>query len=62
MYFFAREKPLSLYVFSNDQKTLDRFVAETSSGAICANDTLMYMTGNVADLTDIIWNNKWSNI
>ena len=46
--FLHREKPLALYVFSKDDKTIDRFVAETSSGAVCANDTLMYTAGNMS--------------
>jgi hypothetical protein len=40
-----REKPLALYVFANDEKTVKKFVAETSSGAVCANDTLIYFSG-----------------
>ena len=48
-----REKPLALYVFANDEKTVDRFVAETSSGAVCANDTMIYFSGNVHFYTDL---------
>jgi aldehyde dehydrogenase (NAD+) len=45
MIFVYREKPLALYVFANDEKTVKKFVAETSSGAVCANDTLIYFSG-----------------
>lgn len=39
-----REKPLTLYVFSKDQRVIDRFIHETSSGSICANDTLVHLS------------------
>lgn len=32
-------------MFTNDDKEVERFILDTSSGAICANDTLMYATG-----------------
>jgi len=35
------EKPLAIYVFSNNNKAVEKFVSETSSGGILANDTLM---------------------
>ncbi|KAM9801514.1 aldehyde dehydrogenase family 3 member A2-like [Neosynchiropus ocellatus] len=37
-----REKPLVIYVFSNNKKLIKRFVAETSSGALLANDCLVH--------------------
>ncbi|XP_028399855.1 aldehyde dehydrogenase, dimeric NADP-preferring-like [Dendronephthya gigantea] len=40
----GREKPLALYVFAKDQQTMDKFVAETSSGGFCGNDTLIYFS------------------
>ena len=43
--FFDREKPLTLYVFANDKKTVDKFITNTSSGAVCGNDTIMYAIG-----------------
>ncbi|KAJ8280966.1 hypothetical protein GJAV_G00061580 [Gymnothorax javanicus] len=39
-----REKPLSLYVFSSNNKLIKRFVAETSSGGLVANDCLVQYT------------------
>ncbi|XP_019401279.1 PREDICTED: fatty aldehyde dehydrogenase isoform X1 [Crocodylus porosus] len=37
-----REKPLALYVFSNDKKLIKRVIAETSSGGVTANDVIMH--------------------
>lgn len=39
-----REKPLALYVFSPDNKLIRRVIAETSSGALLANDCLVHFT------------------
>ncbi|XP_063349846.1 aldehyde dehydrogenase family 3 member A2-like [Pelmatolapia mariae] len=39
-----REKPLVIYVFSNDNKLIKRVIAETSSGALLANDCLVHFT------------------
>ncbi|XP_048839181.1 aldehyde dehydrogenase family 3 member A2-like [Brienomyrus brachyistius] len=36
-----REKPLTLYVFSSDNKLIQRLIAETSSGGVLANDCLV---------------------
>ncbi len=36
-----REKPLALYVFSNTQANIDKFLDETSSGAVCINDAIV---------------------
>ncbi|CAG2179396.1 unnamed protein product, partial [Oppiella nova] len=38
------DKPLSLYLFSTNQKTIDKFVNETSSGSICGNDTVIHLS------------------
>ncbi|XP_059059010.1 aldehyde dehydrogenase, dimeric NADP-preferring isoform X2 [Achroia grisella] len=38
-----REKPLVLYVFTENKKTLKSFVQNTSSGGMCVNDTVMHM-------------------
>lgn len=38
----GREKPLALYVFSNDKQISDLFINETSSGATIVNDTIMH--------------------
>uniref|UniRef100_UPI00358EE16B aldehyde dehydrogenase family 3 member A2-like n=1 Tax=Myxine glutinosa TaxID=7769 RepID=UPI00358EE16B len=37
-----REKPLVIYVFSKDQKIIKRFVNETSSGGMMANDVILH--------------------
>jgi len=39
-----REKPLSLYVYSEDKTTQEKFIDETSSGSVGVNDCLMQMT------------------
>lgn len=39
-----REKPLAMYVFSNQKKTIERFLSQTSSGGVCVNDTLMHLS------------------
>ncbi|XP_064534021.1 aldehyde dehydrogenase family 3 member A2-like [Pseudopipra pipra] len=39
----CREKPLALYVFSNNKKLIRRVISETSSGGMTANDVLMHM-------------------
>lgn len=40
----AREKPLSLYIFSNNNKIKKRILNETTSGSVCVNDTLLQLT------------------
>ncbi|KAM4743424.1 aldehyde dehydrogenase family 3 member A2-like [Anableps anableps] len=37
-----REKPLVLYVFSHDDKLIKKVIAETSSGALVANDCVVH--------------------
>ena len=44
----AHDKPLALYVFAEDQAATDRVVAETSSGGVCVNGTLLQLA--VTDL------------
>ncbi|NWS21921.1 AL3A2 dehydrogenase, partial [Pachyramphus minor] len=44
----CREKPLALYVFSNNKKLIRRVISETSSGGMTANDVLMHSV--VSDL------------
>ncbi|KAL5007815.1 hypothetical protein ScPMuIL_016621 [Solemya velum] len=39
-----REKPLAMYVFSNNKKTIDKFLQQTSSGGFCVNDTMMHIS------------------
>ena len=40
----SREKPLTLYVFSTISSVVDRFLNETSSGSVCANDAMIQLT------------------
>ncbi len=40
----SRPKPLALYVFSSDQETIDRTLAETSSGGVTVNHTLLHLS------------------
>lgn len=42
-YVNEREKPLAVYVFSNDKKVVERFLAETSSGGVCVNDCILHV-------------------
>ncbi|MDQ2725352.1 MAG: aldehyde dehydrogenase family protein [Actinomycetota bacterium] len=44
----AHDKPLALYMFSEDQAATDRVIAETSSGGVCVNGTLLQLA--VTDL------------
>ena len=37
-----RDKPLALYLFTNDKKAHSRVLHETSSGGVSINDTLMH--------------------
>ncbi|XP_043910231.1 aldehyde dehydrogenase family 3 member A2-like isoform X2 [Protopterus annectens] len=39
-----RDKPLALYAFCHDKKVLKKIVAETSSGGVTANDTMIHFT------------------
>ncbi|XP_026580619.1 fatty aldehyde dehydrogenase-like [Pseudonaja textilis] len=39
-----REKPLALYVFSDNDKVINKMIAETSSGGVTANDVLMHFS------------------
>uniref|UniRef100_A0A7M4ETY5 Aldehyde dehydrogenase family 3 member B1-like n=1 Tax=Crocodylus porosus TaxID=8502 RepID=A0A7M4ETY5_CROPO len=39
----ARERPLSLYAFSCDNKVIHQLLDRTSSGGFCGNDTLMHV-------------------
>ncbi|KAJ8953555.1 hypothetical protein NQ318_002975 [Aromia moschata] len=38
------EKPLALYVFSNKKGDVGQILANTSSGGVCVNDTIMHLT------------------
>ncbi|CAL9693950.1 unnamed protein product [Knipowitschia caucasica] len=39
-----RDKPLALYVFSEDSKVVNTVLERTSSGGFCSNDGIVYMT------------------
>lgn len=39
----SNEKPLALYIFSNNQKNIDLILDSTSSGGVTVNDTLMHV-------------------
>ncbi|XP_018326467.1 aldehyde dehydrogenase, dimeric NADP-preferring isoform X2 [Agrilus planipennis] len=38
----SRDKPLALYVFTNEKRIIDSFLNETSCGGVTVNDTLMH--------------------
>ena len=38
------DKPLSMYIFSEDQDHIDRLTYDLSSGGVCINDTIMHLT------------------
>ena len=38
-----RDKPLALYLFSNDDAIVDAVTRQTSSGAVCVNDNVIHM-------------------
>jgi len=40
----SKPKPLALYLFSKDQKNIDRILADTSSGGVCINDTVIHFS------------------
>lgn len=40
----ARPDPLALYVFTGSRATMDRVEAETQSGGLCCNDTLVHLS------------------
>ncbi len=37
-----KDKPLALYLFSQERKTIDNVLASTSSGGVCINDTVIH--------------------
>ena len=41
-----RPTPLALYLFTNDRATQERVVAESRSGGVCINDTVVHMVGH----------------
>ena len=47
MSYSYREKPLAVYVFSNDYGTTEKVTNETSSGGVCINDAIAQIAGNI---------------
>ncbi|KHD89594.1 MAG: aldehyde dehydrogenase [Bdellovibrio sp. ArHS] len=41
-YINEREKPLSLYIYSNSKLNIERVLNETSSGGVCVNDSILH--------------------
>eukprot|EP01012_Entosiphon_sulcatum_P041911 TRINITY_DN55823_c0_g1_i1.p1 TRINITY_DN55823_c0_g1~~TRINITY_DN55823_c0_g1_i1.p1 ORF type:complete len:506 (+),score=105.75 TRINITY_DN55823_c0_g1_i1:31-1518(+) len=39
-----REKPLALYMFSDDKANVEKVIQRTASGGVCVNDVLMHAT------------------
>lgn len=39
-----KEKPLALYIFSNDNRNINKILTETSSGGTCVNDVLVHIS------------------
>jgi len=42
----ARPTPLALYLFTRDRAAQERVLAETRSGGVCVNDTMLHMVGS----------------
>jgi aldehyde dehydrogenase (NAD+) len=42
----GREKPLALYLFSEDRGAEDRVIGETSSGGVCVNGTIFHLANH----------------
>ena len=40
----ARDKPLTLYLFSEDKKVQEKFMTNTSSGGMAVNECLLQMS------------------
>ncbi|KAG5668615.1 hypothetical protein PVAND_016550 [Polypedilum vanderplanki] len=43
----ARDKPLSLYIFTSNNKDRDLIIDSTSAGAVCVNDTVVHFVCNL---------------
>lgn len=41
-YIRCHDKPLALYLFTNDKLVIDKVLSGTSSGGVCINDTFMH--------------------
>lgn len=42
----ARDKPLALYVFGEDERRVDRLIADTTAGGTCVNNTLIHFANH----------------
>jgi acyl-CoA reductase-like NAD-dependent aldehyde dehydrogenase len=42
----SKSKPLALYIFSRDKQFQERILAQTSSGGVCINDTIMQIAAS----------------
>ncbi len=42
-YVNQHERPLALYLFAHDRRTIDHVLTETVSGGVCVNDTLLHI-------------------
>jgi aldehyde dehydrogenase (NAD+) len=40
----SKDKPLALYIFSNDRHTQEQLLTSTSSGGVCINDVLVHIS------------------
>lgn len=45
-YVNKRDRPLALYLFTNDSGIVEDVLNKTTSGGVCINDTVMHYTGN----------------
>lgn len=43
--FCCSDKPLALYIFSNDKSKIEKIMNSTSSGGFLANDTVVHVGG-----------------
>jgi coniferyl-aldehyde dehydrogenase len=42
-YINQHDRPLALYLFAHDRRTIERVLTETVSGGVCVNDTLLHI-------------------
>jgi aldehyde dehydrogenase (NAD+) len=40
----SRPKPLAVYIFSTDKKSIDRITRTTSSGGVCVNEVITHLS------------------
>ncbi|UXI21611.1 ATP-binding cassette sub-family G member 1 [Sarcoptes scabiei] len=40
----SRPKPLAIYLFTEDERIRNRFIEETTSGALCVNDVVLHVS------------------